>query len=358
MQNHFNKIQCRQKGFILPIVIVVVIVAILGAGGYFAYKQYVAPKSETPADQIAGWKTYNETDFGFSFKYPATWIIDDGLTLNTCCLDIFNYDPSKKQGQFQEKGEVKIQIANYKKSVSSGLKEFVSSQTYMESNTKATSVQEVDIAGINGIKSNLIGDGIYYLPRSSTEGISITIFNHPESGETLKETVSQILSTFKFTTPADQTAGPALSEVEGWKTYTNTQYGFEIKIPPIYSLREQNNKVSDYVRFYRVDGGQPASSLAYLIGIKERINSLDDLGKFMQTTDTTLPLPGAKLEDTVLGGRKAVQFSHISYAGGYTGTVYNTGVLLGDGFAVIISMQENATEQEYFKMLSTFKFTK
>ena len=30
----------KQKGFILPIVIAVVVVAILGTGGYFVYKQY------------------------------------------------------------------------------------------------------------------------------------------------------------------------------------------------------------------------------------------------------------------------------------------------------------------------------
>ncbi|MCX6720913.1 MAG: hypothetical protein NTW11_03870 [Candidatus Staskawiczbacteria bacterium] len=34
-----------------------------------------------------------------------------------------------------------------------------------------------------------------------------------------------------FATKNNSIAGPALSEVEGWKTYTNTQYGFEFKYP-------------------------------------------------------------------------------------------------------------------------------
>lgn len=156
-------------------------------------------KTETPKDQTAGWKTYTNTQYGFEFKYPKTWTISDDLTLNTCCLDVSNYDPIKKQNERLEKGEVTIQIANYKKSASVSLKDFVSSKTYMESDIKATSVENVNIAGINGIKSNLIGDGTYYLPHSSTEGISIIIFNHSESKNNFKETTNQILSTFKFT---------------------------------------------------------------------------------------------------------------------------------------------------------------
>jgi len=221
MQKHFGKAQCGQRGISTLVgIIIIVIVAVILFGGVFAYQYFTKfeaqnSKSETNSNvqnpnvqnetaspalsEVEGWKTYNELDFRFSFKYPATWIVDDGLTINTCCLNIFNYDPVKKQGQFQEKGEVKIQIANYKKSASISLKEFVSYKTYMESNAKATLVEDVKVAGINGIKSNLIGDGTYYLPKSSTEGISIIIFNHPESRETFKGTIDQLLVTFKFT---------------------------------------------------------------------------------------------------------------------------------------------------------------
>jgi len=272
----------NQKGFILPIIITIVAVAILGTGGYFAYKHYSAPKpvactmeaklcpdgssvgrsgpncefAECPAvqnpstepaqNEVASWKTYNENDFGFSFKYPNAWIVNDGLTSTTCCLNIFNYDPLKKQEQFQKKGEIKIQIANYKKSASMSLKEFVSSQTYMESNVKATQVEDIIIAGINGIKSNLIGDGTYYLPQSSTEGISITVFNHPESRDNFRETIDKMLSTFKFTTPTDRTAG--------WKTYTNTQYGFQIQYPNGTLVNEENINDGISVSFITSNG--------------------------------------------------------------------------------------------------------
>lgn len=36
----------------------------------------------------------------------------------------------------------------------------------------------------------------------------------------------------------DETADLALSEVEGWKTYTNTEYGFEIKYPENMSFED------------------------------------------------------------------------------------------------------------------------
>lgn len=54
----------------------IVIVAILGIGGYFAYQNYNKPnqifKNTQPANQskTANWKTYNNDNYGFEIKYP------------------------------------------------------------------------------------------------------------------------------------------------------------------------------------------------------------------------------------------------------------------------------------------------
>lgn len=77
----------NQKGF-ANIILVVVIVILLGVVGYFAFvkksepiaqqpaptpTQSKTPISPTPAqkDEIANWKTYNNTQYSFSFKYPT-----------------------------------------------------------------------------------------------------------------------------------------------------------------------------------------------------------------------------------------------------------------------------------------------
>lgn len=201
----------------------------------FHFQQQVQ-KSETPkteneskpvTDETAGWKTYNESDFNFSFKYPNSWKVDDGLTAVACCLNLTNSSSTNEVGL--SKGIVKMQFQNYNKPANKTLKDFVASQTYMESNVVATSIKEVNIAGINGIFSNLTADGTYYLPQSSTQGISITIFNHPESREQFKATIDKVLSTFKFTTPVSQTAD--------WKTYKNSEYGFQINYPENFSVQ-------------------------------------------------------------------------------------------------------------------------
>ncbi len=92
----------KEQGFILPIIIVVLVIAVLGTAGYFAYRQYSAPKpiactqeakvcpdgssvgrtgpncefAQCP-DQTAGWKTYTNTQYGFTFEYPQNWSLDD-----------------------------------------------------------------------------------------------------------------------------------------------------------------------------------------------------------------------------------------------------------------------------------------
>jgi len=88
----------NQKGFIIPLIITIVVIAILGTGGYFAYKQLSSPKqfAQTATEQIAnkeqdatpktqtppangataqtaGWKTYTSNELSYSFKYPSSW---------------------------------------------------------------------------------------------------------------------------------------------------------------------------------------------------------------------------------------------------------------------------------------------
>lgn len=105
-----KNIMKKEQGFILPIIIVVVVVAVLGTAGYFLYKQYSAPKpiactqeakvcpdgssvgrtgpncefAECPAapDQTAGWKTYTNNKFKFKINYLNNLVAIESLDCN------------------------------------------------------------------------------------------------------------------------------------------------------------------------------------------------------------------------------------------------------------------------------------
>lgn len=77
---HFDYAQYKQKG-VAPILIVLLI-AVLGIGGYFVYQNYSTKTTPTPTpystpqpsssstDETANWKTYENSKYGFSIKYP------------------------------------------------------------------------------------------------------------------------------------------------------------------------------------------------------------------------------------------------------------------------------------------------
>ncbi len=70
----------KKNGFV-PIIIL--IIAILGAVGYFGYKNYLLkPQNPVVSDPTTTWKTYSNSDVGFSFKYPNSFIEKPAGTKN------------------------------------------------------------------------------------------------------------------------------------------------------------------------------------------------------------------------------------------------------------------------------------
>ena len=180
-------------------VITFVVLLLLGGGAYAGIwmwqnqqmVQEVVPTFTPRADAMAGWKTY--TYKNISVRYPSNW------------RDV-------SDNQHAEPGGFKLSFVK---------------------NAGVIPVEEINQLDINSYASN---KNMYtpnikvftYKSNSSYDYIQFTENNIPvyaSCGYSSQDTVNacnQILSTFKFTDSIDTST---------WKTYTNTQYGFELKYP-------------------------------------------------------------------------------------------------------------------------------
>jgi len=85
----------NQKGF-ANIALIVVIVILVGAVGYFAFVNKSEPitgqptptptqtntavsPTPTPQGETANWKTYRDTTYGFGIKYPSNWNLKNNV---------------------------------------------------------------------------------------------------------------------------------------------------------------------------------------------------------------------------------------------------------------------------------------
>jgi len=221
-----------QKGFSNLIILLVVLVLAVTAGGYY-YSQNLTSKVtpqtlSTPVpstDPTTNWKTYNNSTFGYSFRYPTEYKNLSGLGEHVL------YSPD---AEFNKTTRAKTQGLEIGSTVYGPGEDI---QNYIGPST----ITDPTLASALKLPSGVIAKAYV-----NTEDVTVTI-DYPKNNKIMrimiwcggekgtadgcKKLLTPVLSTFKFTDQAQTT------NTSTWKTYTNAQYGFSLNYPSQFTLK-------------------------------------------------------------------------------------------------------------------------
>ncbi len=230
-----SKTNIKNKGSALAWVIVVIAIVII-AGGIYFYSQpkqsAVAPRqnqSVTSTDMTI-WKTYTNSQYGFSIQYPVGTGIDE-TTISGGTSTSFVVSPTEK---------IDVNIVSNPIIVHDLAWGDISQSPNCDDTADGAEVSDMTIDGVDfegmylgkdlsaeydsSIDANeycaIINGTAYKLIPEISEGTST--WTEVESDPVLND----ILSSFKFTVATTSTNSI------NWQTYTNSQYGFTLRIPP------------------------------------------------------------------------------------------------------------------------------
>jgi len=204
----------KQKGFAPIIILVLVVLAVIG---YFGYKNWVklktiatptpSPAEASTQDGTVNWKTYTNTKYGFSIKYPSGWNIQtiisssDGSGFSNVTGTDSNIEISNTSGMVVPSVQIDVinqslekQVASYKNTLENS-----PAGRYSNVNQYSGSFMGADAT---------IFEAIQTLSPNYTVNIKDYNFKSPNNyvmsvirtGNNTDQTeLDQILSTFKFT---------------------------------------------------------------------------------------------------------------------------------------------------------------
>jgi len=215
---------------ILPLLLTILFLLTLAATGVLAYQNRqlnqrlsVITASPTPTPQIfvppadptTGWKTYSNPSSGISFKYPAEWRFTESETFKSATFNT-------KIPSSETRGEQTIDYT-----FDSILED---SRNYNDwvNNPGQTTALGTETINNNLFEKFVVADMYYslnYIYKANDKIIRFMVWpynaQNPEKlPASLKESVYQVLSTFKF-----------LDNTTNWKTYTDSKNGFSIRYP-------------------------------------------------------------------------------------------------------------------------------
>jgi hypothetical protein len=308
------------------------IILAFGMGGFYLYQKYqssraiptvtpmptippnVAPSITPTPDPMAGWKTYSNTIYKYSFKYPTTWktqAIGAGpgakeAKADTIGLDVS--DPTIKRTY--PYGVLTVQIAT--RATDSNYTKWTKSEITLGT-IKATKYESLTKKDLKSIAITLKTPGNKFLEilfRDNPDSINWTTF-------------SQILSSITFLDGLDPT---------GWKLYKSDKYYYQVNYPTDLKL---TSTTSDLVSF-------SATDINFEIGVgSEEIPEMNALDEYFY-------LDNPITRTTTVGGIKANVYELTDQI------VFVT--LFSKHYYTIIFKGDTKMSEAELLILSTFKF--
>ncbi|MDO8561251.1 MAG: PsbP-related protein [bacterium] len=221
--------EASRQGFISPLLLALVAILILGGGAY-VYGQ--KKQASQPVVQTSDWKTYTNTQYGFSLQYPNDLTVrEDSNIAKYWLLTVSIYDANYKAPE----GVVGQQVRNEQRSVTINVLE--KSDENLNSIKKIIALQEpsdktnlwpektitVDGETVTFYKlfSGLVGTNYKSYLSNGKYIFDVTGFQ--------SDLLEEILSTVKLSSPTVQTSN---SQTANWKTFATTTTSSMISYDP------------------------------------------------------------------------------------------------------------------------------
>jgi hypothetical protein len=190
-------------------------------------------------DETADWKTYTNTEVGFSFKYPKDWEAKN-YSEGGNIVSVISPENQKRlqEGKEMESYSYNL-VVSYWKSINEELAmggQWVGQRKYTDLadflTDKNSSKQKISATTVDGKNGYFVGLGGYGSSLGvMVENNGIYQFNFASTnGQSLGATELKVLNTFKF------------DETLTWKTYTNTVEGYSIKYPKDWFVEYSNGQ--------------------------------------------------------------------------------------------------------------------
>ncbi|MCL5410349.1 MAG: hypothetical protein M1324_00640 [Patescibacteria group bacterium] len=178
----------------------------------------------TATDATKDWKTYTNSKYGFSFKYPNDWSSPEAVSSAVAGnrLSMVTKNTNKDAA-------ITIEVLN---NTYSSISDWVSAKNNIEGGGPKFTEKNITVGGIAGKELNEsrgLTTNIGIIKDSYIFTISLVSEEASKTRTVDNATYRNILSTFQFITPTNTTT-PATSTTDtttaAWKSYKNTDYGF------------------------------------------------------------------------------------------------------------------------------------